>query len=114
MGIFRAAGMELELESPSTGLSTADAFRGAVTAAANNPPVVVMKFLRLREDSGECRSMYVPRQNNLAPADSAETAFRLRQHYTHVRMNGAGKPLVSSRSGLSESGLQIGGEQTMK
>ena len=92
MGIFRGGGVELELESPSTGLSNADVFRGAVTAAASKPPVVTMKFLRLRECGAECGSMYVPRQNNLAPADSAETAFRLRQHYTHGSVNRAGKP----------------------
>ena len=62
MGIFRAVGMELELESRSAGLSNADVFRGDVTAAASNPPVVVMKFLRLRECGAECGSMYVPRQ----------------------------------------------------
>jgi hypothetical protein len=62
MGIFRAAAMELELESRSAGLSNADASRGAVTAAANNPPVVVMKFLRLREYDPEFWSMYIPRQ----------------------------------------------------
>jgi hypothetical protein len=54
--------MELELESRSAGLSNADASRGAVTAAANNPPVVVMKFLRLREYDPEFWSMYIPRQ----------------------------------------------------
>jgi hypothetical protein len=54
--------MELEFELPSAGLSNADAFRGAVTAAANNPPVVVMKFLRLREYDPEFWSMYIPRQ----------------------------------------------------
>jgi hypothetical protein len=41
--------MELEFELPSAELSNADAFRGEVAAAASNPPVVVMKFLRLRE-----------------------------------------------------------------
>ena len=96
MGIFRAVGMELELESRSAGLSNADVFRGDVTAAASNPPVVVMKFLRLRECGAECGSMYVPQQNNLAPADAAETAFRLPQHYTHVSVNMAGKPLICS------------------
>ena len=99
MGIFRAVGMELELESRSAGLSNADVLRGDVTAAASNPPVVVMKFLRLRECGAECGSMYVPRplwilQSRLSvvPAESAETDFRLRQHYTHVSLNMAENP----------------------
>jgi len=97
MGIFRAADRELEFESRSAGLSNADVFRGAATAAASKPPVVVIKVLRLGEcGDAECGSMYVPQQNNLAPADAAETAFRLPQHYTHVSVNMAGKPLICS------------------
>ena len=114
MGIFRALGKELEFELPSAALSNADAFRGAVTAAASNPPVVVMKFLRLRECGAGCWSMNVPRQITMVPAEPAETVFRLRQHYTHVSVNMAGKPLVCCRSRLSESGLQIGCEQAME
>ena len=99
MGIFRAAAMELELESRSAGLSNADASRGAVTAAANNPPVVVMKFLRLREYDPEFWSMYSPRQTSgledqAVSAESAETVFWLPQHYTQGNVNMAGKPLV--------------------
>ena len=99
MGIFRAAAPELEFESRSAGLSNADVFRGAVTAAASKPPVVVMKFLRLREYDPEFWSIYVPRQSSgledqAVPAESAETVFWLPQHYTQGNVNMAGKPLV--------------------
>ncbi len=110
MGIFRAAAPELEFESRSAGLSNADVFRGAVTAAASKPPVVVMKFLRLREYDPEFWSIYVPRQisgleDQAVPAESAETVFRLRQHYTHGNPNLAGKPLVGGGSGLLKTSL---------
>ena len=95
MGIFRAPDVELELESPF-GLSNADASRGTVTAAASNPPVVVMKFLRLREYDPEFWSMYFPRRTSSLedPAESAETVFWLPQHYTQGNVDVAGKPLV--------------------
>jgi hypothetical protein len=97
--------MELEFESRSAGLSNADAFRGAVTAAASNPPVVVMKFLRLREYDPEFWSMYFPRRTSGLedPDESAETVFWLRQHYTQGNVNMAGKPLVGGGSGLPKS-----------
>jgi hypothetical protein len=102
--------MGLEFESRSAGLSNADAFRGAVTAAASNPPVVVMKFLRLREYDPEFWSIYVPRQisgleDQVVAAESAETVFWLPQHYTQGNVNMAGKPLVRGGSGLPKSSL---------
>ena len=90
MGIFLAAGVELGLEPWSDRLSTAEASRGAATAAASNPPVVVMKFLRLREYA-VVRSMNVPRQMRSLGDQGfrliSPTVFQLPQHYTQVSVN---------------------------
>src|SRR5690348_12089000 len=89
MGIFRAACMAFGLEPCSDGISTADASRGAATAAASIPPVVVVKFLRLRELGEKVGSMNVPREiqsvGDQGPAlRESPSNFHLPQHYTQV------------------------------